>query len=86
LELKISGLALKHGLDLRITAHNRRNDTGDSPDFLLQCGREQLEKEILFTLVSSVVVQRQYCRLHELGRAARRQRKHQSCQVDGFRL
>jgi len=48
---------------------------------MLQCSFEQFEEEIFFTLVRRVVVQRQYGRLHELGGAAWRQRKHESREV-----
>ena len=73
-------------MDLPVTACNRYSDKGLSPDLLLQCSSEQLQQQIFFTLVCSVVVQRQYCWLHELGHAAQRHRKHQSGQVDGVRL
>ena len=53
---------------------------------MLESSSKQLQQQVFLALVSRVVVQRQYRRLHELGRAARRQCKHQPRQVDGARL
>ena len=53
---------------------------------MLQCCLEQSQQQIFLALVGRVVKQRQYGRLHEDGRPARRQREDETRQVDRVRL